>query len=124
VSNLLKLNSRVKIGTRIFGGFAMVLALLVAVSVLGYLGLSAIETRLNTYEAIAENTARVLRIDRDYTELRRNTIAYSGSSDPQYLTPIHDLQKSIGDQLKEVSARLIIPEVKGKRCADTIEVEA
>jgi len=109
---LLKFNSHVRIGTRIFGGFALVLALIVAVSTLGYLGLNAIETQLTAYQAITDNAARLLQIDRDYTELRRNTIAFSLLGDPQLVDRIHDLQKSVHSQIEEVEARLVIPEVK------------
>jgi methyl-accepting chemotaxis protein len=120
---LVKLNSHVRIGTRIFGGFALVLALMVTVSVLGYLGLSAIETQLTAYQTITDNAARLLQIDRDYTELRRNTIAFSLLGDPQLIDRIHDLQKSVHGQIAEVEARLVIPEVKERitKVGDTFD---
>jgi methyl-accepting chemotaxis protein len=109
---VLKLNSRARIGARILGGFGLVLALLAAVSVLGYLGLSAIQTRFSAYQIVADNVSRVLKIDRDYVDLRRNTLTYTTSGDPQILDRVHELQKSIGEQIKEVTARLVIPEAR------------
>ena len=109
---VLGINSRVKIGIRILGGFALVLALLAAVSVLAYVGLTTIQARIDAYETIADNVKRVLEIDRDYTDLRRNTVSYSLTGAPATLTQIHELQTTIGAQIKDVTSRLIIPEVR------------
>jgi HAMP domain-containing protein len=112
MGKLLNLNSRVKIGVRIFSGFALVLALLVGVGALGYLGLTSTQTGLADYERVAGNTTGVLEIDRDFTELRRNLMAYANNADEKTLARIHELQKSVADEVKALAGRLIIPELK------------
>jgi methyl-accepting chemotaxis protein len=112
MGKLLNLNSRVKIGVRIFSGFALVLALLVGVGALGYLGLTSTQTGLADYERVTANTAGVLEIDRHFAELRRNLMAYANNADEKTLARIHELQKSVAEQVKALGGRLIIPELK------------
>ena len=69
MGNLLRLNSRVKIGKRVLGGFALVLALLVIMSGLGYFGLTSVRTSFASYEAFAEHATQAIEIDRNFVLL-------------------------------------------------------
>src|ERR1700733_1640700 len=112
LGNLLKLNSRMKIGVRVLGGFSLVLALLVMMSAMGYFGLTSVRTSFASYEAFSEHATQALEIDRNFIELLRNVVAYSNNADEETLVRIHKLQQSVADEVKALGSRLVLPDDK------------
>src|SRR6476660_3040893 len=87
----------VKIGTRIFGGFTVVLALLVVVATIGVIGLTQADAGFSRLISIVDNTVRVLEIDRNVTSLRRNVALYTASRDDVALKRVEELKKVLSD---------------------------
>ncbi len=71
-----KLMSRFSVGTRIYTGFGIVLALLLAVAWIGYNAATKGEGSLTAYSSIADNAVRVNGIEGDVVELRRNVYVF------------------------------------------------
>ena len=83
MGTLATLNGRFAIGTRIGAGFAMVLALLVALSVIAYVGLTGVGDKFGTYKSISTNATRVGDVYGDFATLRRFVVAYSDGGEEE-----------------------------------------
>ncbi len=81
--SLRKLNSDVRIGTRINAGFGAVLALMLLVAALGYFGLKTLGTSYSDYTRISGGVVLVSESDRNVVGLRRNLAAYVQSGSDQ-----------------------------------------
>ncbi len=114
MGNLLKLNSNLKIGVRVSGGFAAVLSLLVALAALSYFGLRSTQDAFTSYETISVNTQSTLKIDRDFTALRQNALTYVTNGSETALKNISELRQSLSADIKDEISRLIIPAVHEK----------
>jgi len=82
MSILTGLNSRLKIGVRIYLGFGVVLALLSALAVVGYLSLTGVSAIFQQYEAISGNTLSVAAADREVVDLSRRVREFVRTSSP------------------------------------------
>jgi len=98
------LNSRFKIGTRIAFGFLTVLALLLVVSVVGYLGLSGSSVALQRYAGTTDRSLKSLETDRNLTVMRRNVLLYVERGDAQALKRARDMAKTIRADLATITA--------------------
>ena len=103
--SLARLNSRLKIGTRVGGGFAAVLVLLIVVASVGYFGLSGSEATFGRYASVAGNTVRIVDADRFLTGLRRNALIYVQGGSPQVLTATRDRADTLRQLLATASER-------------------
>jgi methyl-accepting chemotaxis protein len=68
---------RLKIGGRVFGGFAVVLLLLLGVATSGYLGLRDAEGSFDTYAHGARNASRVQSLDNAFGQMRRAALVFA-----------------------------------------------
>ena len=102
MSLLSSLNSRFNIGTRINAGFAIVLALLLAVAAMGYYGLTSSGSTFDSYALLAKNTTLVLEADRNVVGIRRNVLLYNQSGSEQTLTRLRDLANETKAKLAEM----------------------
>ncbi len=96
--------ANLSIKARIWGGYSLVLALLVAVVVLGYVALQRIGGNVDEYDRVADNTVRVMAIDRNVAGLRRNVLLFTGSrGDDQALARIHELEASVRQDIADAA---------------------
>ncbi len=93
MSFLTKLNSRLKIGIRIYVGFAIVLALLSALAAVGYFSLTGVSTTFQQYAAISGHTVSVAEADRDIVSLRRNLREYIRTSGKESSDRVREVEK-------------------------------
>ena len=96
--------SNLSIKARIWGGYSLVLALLVAVVALGYVALQKIGGNVDEYGRVADNTVRVMAIDRNVAGLRRNVLLFTGShGDEQALARIHELEVAVRQDIADAA---------------------
>ncbi|MEI8394563.1 MAG: methyl-accepting chemotaxis protein [Rhodospirillaceae bacterium] len=100
---------RFMVGTRIYTGFAVVLILLALVAVIGIRGFGSVDITSGRYEAIAENLARGLEIQRDVANMRRNVRLYGMTGEEQYLATAHENMKVIADTLGSLADKTTDP---------------
>ena len=114
MGSILKSNSNLKVGVRVSGGFAAVLLLLVALAAVSYFGLKSTQDAFTSYATISVNTQSTLKIDRDFTALRQNALAYVTNGSEAALKSIGELRQSLSADIKDEISRLIIPAVHDK----------
>ncbi len=93
--SLQRIVTRFAIGVRIYAGFAIVLALLVAVAAVGYLGLAGTEQRLAEYRSVADNALQATEAERDFGEMRRQALAFADSGDEAAARRARELAQEI-----------------------------
>ncbi|MBI3433555.1 MAG: hypothetical protein HY056_00510, partial [Proteobacteria bacterium] len=106
------LGSRFKIGTRIGGGFMLIIALLAVVATAGYFGLDAARIALQRYDLMSSNTLRLVETEREFVGLRRNVLAFVQRGDQASQNRVHELTKHLDENFKKLDENLILPEVK------------
>jgi methyl-accepting chemotaxis protein len=87
--------ARYKIGVRIYFGFICVLALLGVVAFVGSKGLIDGTAALNTYARVAENALLVQKVERNFTEMRRNADNFINTGDENFLKRFKELAPEI-----------------------------
>lgn len=97
-----------RIGTRIFGGFAIVLLLLVALAGVSFVSFGTANSEFEETSHVTLNTVRVQNIERNIVGLRRNVFVYSVGGDAKVLDRIAVLDaaltKDLSDSLVEISS--------------------
>ncbi len=93
MSFLTNLNSRLKIGIRIYVGFGIVLALLSALAAVGYFSLTGVSATFQQYASISGNTLSVAEADRDIVSLRRNLREYIRTSNKESIDRVREVGK-------------------------------
>ena len=93
------LMTRFKIGTRVFAGFILILVLLGVVALIGTLGMNNAGGNFYSFARISDNAMRVLEIDRDIAELRRDVALYAGNRDDATLRRVEELKKALENNL-------------------------
>jgi methyl-accepting chemotaxis protein len=101
--SLRKLNSDVRIGTRINAGFGAVLALLALVAALGYFGLKSVGSSYSDYTRISGGVVQVSESDRNAVGLRRNLAAYVQNGDNQAIPRMNALADPIRASLNRIA---------------------
>jgi methyl-accepting chemotaxis protein len=102
--NILNLNSRLKIGTRVGAGFGFVLLLLVGLAVTAYLGLNATLDAFSNYARVSANTVDTVQLDRDFASLRRNAMAYATNGGDDLIAVVNTLRTKVHDEMTAVLA--------------------
>ncbi|PWC44263.1 methyl-accepting chemotaxis protein [Azospirillum sp. TSO22-1] len=92
--------SRFRVGTRVYFGFLVILALLGAIVAVGYRSLGAAEGGFDRYASIADNSAHVLDIAVDVGQMRRNVVTYSLSGDPAAAQQVQEVQGKLRAALR------------------------
>ena len=110
----LRLLTQLRIGTRIYAGFAITLALLAVLGVLGVSSLTSTGRSFDTFATISDNTAKVVSIDRNFVGLRRNVFTYAFSGSEQALARAKEVGAQLKADIATALAAVIIPERKAK----------
>jgi len=105
---------RVSVRTRIYAGFAVVLALLLAVGAIGVGGISHALKTFDTYSNSASHEIRILGIDRDVGNMRRNVLAFGTSGDQAVLTKVRDGITQLKKSLAAARADAELPQMGAK----------
>ncbi|MDQ2082402.1 methyl-accepting chemotaxis protein [Xanthobacteraceae bacterium Astr-EGSB] len=103
---ILGLSARLRIGTRIAGGFAVTLVLLATLGTMGVLSLGSSETAFDAYARIGDNTVKLVEIDREFVGLRRNVFIFAATSDQQALTRARTVAANLKQHVAETAARM------------------
>jgi methyl-accepting chemotaxis protein len=103
-------SGRFKVGTRIYTGFLIVLLLLCVVAGMGYRTLMNMSEVSGRYAFISDASLKVVGIDRDVSQMRRNVLSFISSGDPKVQVTIQGLQETLGKDLREVAAIVTDPE--------------
>ncbi|MCK6450032.1 MAG: hypothetical protein L6R19_04085 [Alphaproteobacteria bacterium] len=101
-----------KISTRIYGGFAVVFALLVAI---GGTGVVALRDSIGSFDgqmALVRDTSRMAVIDRDYISMRRAAFVHSVNGNKKELELFNSLRAKMRDTIAEATAGAADPERK------------
>ena len=93
-------SGRFRVGTRIYTGFLLVLALLALVVGVGVRALSVTSADVDRYVAISDNSLRVTEIEVLVGEMRRNVISYNASGDRALIERVKDTQKTLEQELR------------------------
>jgi len=99
----------VKVGTRIYGGFAIVLGLLLVVALVGLMALRSGHSGMNTYAKVGDNGIRVATIKGDVAEMRRNAIIVAEKGDKAAIERIKQIQAELRKLLPAAIADTINP---------------
>jgi len=93
-------SGRFKVGTRIYTGFLLVLALLALVVGVGVHALSTTNTDVDRYVSISDNSIRVTEIEALVGEMRRNVVNFSFSGDRTVADKVKETQKTLEQDLR------------------------
>jgi methyl-accepting chemotaxis protein len=106
--------SRLRVGPRIYLGFAVVLIALAAVGYFGVTGLKQSFAGFIRFEGISANMMRMMTVEADFNEMRRNVIFYVYTGNENAAAKVKDSQTKIDAMLKDFVPRIIIPAVKAQ----------
>ncbi len=85
----------IKVSTRIYGGFGIVLALLLVVAVVGLMALRSGHAGMNTYAKVGDNAIRVATIKGNVAEMRRNVIIVAEKGDTEAIKRVKLMQEEL-----------------------------
>ena len=110
-----------KIGARIYTGFAVILVLLCVVSGIGIVSL--MNDSLTQYSNTASNALRVASIDTDFISMRRQVLVFSGSGDQKIAARIQEMGAKLLKDTNAVLATEADPERKAtlQKVVDGVE---
>jgi methyl-accepting chemotaxis protein len=93
-----------KIGSRIFAGFLLVLALLCVLGVTGWQSLESAVGRSHEYARLTGQAQRILKIESDVANLRRLVRIYEKSGEEEDFKRLRDANLALIDALKTAQA--------------------
>ncbi len=93
-------SGRFKVGTRIYTGFLLVLALLALVVGIGVHALNTTNSDVDHYVSITDNSLRVTEIESLVGEMRRNVVNFSFSGDRTVADRVKETQKTLEQELR------------------------
>ncbi len=91
---------RFKVGTRIYVGFLLILALLGLVAGFGVRALTDVEVGFGRYSTISTNSLRLSELDGDVSDMRRNVVNYSLTGQDSLIEPIRAQLKTLAAKLR------------------------
>ncbi|AWK86221.1 methyl-accepting chemotaxis protein [Azospirillum thermophilum] len=91
---------RFKVGTRIYFGFLLILALLGLVVVVGVRALSSADAALTRYVGISDNSLRISDIDSTLAHMRRAVQNYSFTGSGEQIAIVKESQRTLGQELR------------------------
>ena len=112
--------NRLKIGTRIYLGFGLVLVFLATISVVGISAIGRLGNALENYGAGADSATLVTHINADVSDMRRNVVNYASSQSPSTLETIREIQERLAKDIPLA----IKQEENAERLADLKKMDA
>ena len=103
------MSQTIKVRTRIYGGFGLVLFLLLIVAVIGLIALRSGHSGINAYAKVGDNAVRVATIKGDVAEMRRNVIIVAEKGDQKAVARVKQMQDELRKLLPEAIANTIDP---------------
>jgi methyl-accepting chemotaxis protein len=104
-----RLVTRLKIGSRIAGGFLVVVGLLLMVSAYGYFGVTESRDIFGEYRRVVGVSTDLLQVDRDFQSLRRGFLHYlSGNSSET--KEVQESQRALRERLAALQEETRTPE--------------
>jgi methyl-accepting chemotaxis protein len=91
---------RFKVGTRIYSGFLLILALLGLVAVFGVRALTDVEAGFGRYSTISTSSLRLSELDGSVADMRRNVVNYSLTGNDGLIETIRAQQKKLASDLR------------------------
>ena len=89
---------------RIYLGFLLVLTFLIAVAGIGYYGLNVTEKDMKEYEIVSNNAIRIMSIDGDVQEMRRNVRDFVFTGNDKSVNRVKELQKTLETDMRDALA--------------------
>jgi methyl-accepting chemotaxis protein len=83
--------SNISVSARIWGGFIIVQAMLIIVSVGAHMGGNKVETHLQEISHVSENSTRVLMVDRNLAGMRRSVVSYVYTGDEAHIAHVREM---------------------------------
>ncbi|NFV81733.1 methyl-accepting chemotaxis protein, partial [Magnetospirillum aberrantis] len=105
-------NKGLTVKGRIYGGFGIVLAFLVALAAVALLGFATVRDNVADYARVLVNTSAIQQIDRNVAGLRRNIFVYVDEGNQKALDRANELRTVLRRDLNEVAARVRLAETK------------
>jgi hypothetical protein len=96
--------SRLKIGTRLYAGFGLVLLLLAFVGAVGFNGLRSSGAALEKYDRLTGDTLRILGVERNVVALGRDVLDFANTGSEAVLRRTRRLAATLRAELQEAEA--------------------
>jgi len=93
-----------KIGTKIYAGFTMILLLMAVIVVVGQFGLATIRDNLDRYNELAEEQELINDLHSNILAIKGDTLMWSTSEDPELLQKVHEREETIREEIKQLKA--------------------
>jgi len=106
-----QLVANLKIRTKLFAGFGLILALLLAVSGFGIFSFVAVSGSMTAYSGEAEKAKLSARIETQFLDLKANAIAYTSTGRPEFAERVHGQAEAIRDLIAQTRQRLEDPDL-------------
>jgi methyl-accepting chemotaxis protein len=100
----------ISVGTRIYGGFGIVLALMATLGVTSILGLWSLDESFDAYARISNQTVAVAQLDGDMTDIRRNVLIYEDTGEKVRIENINKLRDHAFKLIADTAATTKNPE--------------
>ncbi|NYZ17855.1 HAMP domain-containing protein [Azospirillum sp. RWY-5-1] len=97
-------SGRFKVGTRIYTGFGLILALLTVVAAIGYLALGSAQTGFDRYASISDNSLRIAELGRDVSDMRRNVVGFIHTGSQDSVAQVRKLQERLRTTMRDAVA--------------------
>ena len=109
-----RLGARYRIGTRIYAGFGLVLAILLGIALAGYFSLVSTQNAFKRYATIGTNAIRVQGADSEFSKLRREILVYLDEGTSQAQAQVVQRRDALLKHLGEAKNAMLDPGRRAK----------
>jgi methyl-accepting chemotaxis protein len=99
--------ANMKIRTRVILGFLCVLAILAAISLVGFFGFSKVATEFGNYTDVVNIASDAQTIERNLTDLRRHVEMFAETGNTDEVDATHEIEKQLEDDIATGSSEAI-----------------
>lgn len=98
------ISGQFKIGTRVWGGFILLLILLATVGFIGYSGLHGVGQHMDEYQDSADKTILISGIDRNFVGVRRNQLVVVQLGEERGVAQLEKRVAQVRDEFGKIAA--------------------